>query len=109
MNAEIVITGLGLVLPCGDGVKVAQKAWECQEPCFSDVPETLGTGKGGVCSGFSTAGIIPAMVNRRLDRATRFAPLRLGSGPRGIPRCGVGTQPVGGSPCHGHGHYGRRQ
>jgi len=73
MNAEIVITGLGLVLPCGDGVKVAQKAWECQEPCFSDVPETLGTGKGGVCSGFSTAGIIPAMVNRRLDRATRFA------------------------------------
>jgi len=73
MNAEIVITGLGLVLPCGDGVKIAQAAWEAQQPSFSEVPESLGTGLGGVCSAFSTAGVIPAMVNRRLDRAARFA------------------------------------
>lgn len=69
MSPEIVITGLGLVLPCGDGVRAVQGAWEAHSPCFDAVPESL----GGVCSAFSSAGIIPAMVNRRLDRPTRFA------------------------------------
>jgi 3-oxoacyl-[acyl-carrier-protein] synthase II len=73
MNAEIVITGMGLVLPCGDGLKSAQAAWEAQQPSFTAVPENLGTGLAGVCSGFSSAGGIPAMVNRRLDRPARFA------------------------------------
>jgi len=73
MNTEIVITGLGLVLPCGDGVKVAQEAWEAQQHSFGAVPEPLGIGLGGVCGAFNPAGIIPAMVNRRLDRPARFA------------------------------------
>ncbi len=73
MNVDIVITGMGLVLPCGDGIKAAQAAWEAQTPSFCEIPSGLGQGHGGLCTSFSSAGIIPAMVNRRLDRATRFA------------------------------------
>jgi len=73
MSAPIVITGLGLVLPCGDGKKAAQDSWNAKAHAFTPLPESLGIGLGGVCSAFSPAGIIPPMVNRRLDRPARFA------------------------------------
>jgi len=73
MKTELVITGLGLVLPCGDGVERARASWLSQKPCFDTLPDGMGPGRGGVCSQFSSAGIIPPMQNRRLDRASRFA------------------------------------
>jgi 3-oxoacyl-[acyl-carrier-protein] synthase II len=70
---SIVITGLGCVLPCGDGIEAARSAWAASNPCFSDLAAGLGTGLAGVCSGFKPAGIIPPIVLRRLDRPSRFA------------------------------------
>ncbi len=69
----IVITGLGLVLPCGDGIAAARSSWAAAEPAFSALPAALGEGLAGVCSGFKPAGIIPPIVLRRLDRPSRFA------------------------------------
>lgn len=68
-----VITGLGLVLPCGDGLQAARASWASQEACFTELPENLGQGRGAVCTQFKSAGIIPPMVSRRLDRPSRFA------------------------------------
>ncbi len=69
----IVITGLGLVLPCGDGIEAARASLAAGAPCFTDLPEALGQGRGAVCSAFNPVGIIPPMQLRRLDRASRFA------------------------------------
>lgn len=73
MSGAIVLTGLGLVLPCGDGVDAARASLRAGTPCFADLPEPLGRGRGAACTGFSPAGIIPPMQLRRLDRASRFA------------------------------------
>lgn len=69
----IVITGLGLVLPCGDGVEAARASLATATPCFTPLPPGLGEGLGGVCTGFNPAGIIPPMTLRRLDRPSRYA------------------------------------
>ena len=42
-------------------------------PAFRTCRNPLERAWVGFCTAFSTAGIIPAMVNRRLDRAARFA------------------------------------
>ena len=69
----VVISGLGLVLPCGDGIEAAQRSWASGEPCFADLPPSLGIGRGAFCAAFNPAGIIPPMQLRRLDRPSRFA------------------------------------
>lgn len=69
----IVITGLGVVLPCGDGIDAARAAFASDASSFSPLPASLGTGLGGVCTGFAPAGIIPPMALRRLDRPSRYA------------------------------------
>ena len=69
----IVITGMGLVLPCGDGIEAARRSWVSGEPCFGELPPNLGAGRGAFCSDFKPAGIIPPMQMRRLDRPSRFA------------------------------------
>ncbi|GLH73608.1 hypothetical protein GETHLI_21100 [Geothrix limicola] len=71
--ADLVITGLGLVLPCGDGFDAAQASLRSGASCFADLPESLGRGRGAACSAFNPAGIIPPMQLRRLDRPSRFA------------------------------------
>lgn len=73
MSGEIVLTGLGLVLPCGDGIDAARASLRSRTPCFAELPESLGRGRGAACAGFNPAGIIPPMQLRRLDRASRFA------------------------------------
>ena len=70
---DLVITGLGLVLPCGDGVNVARANLASSLPCFADLPEALGRGRGAACTAFNPTGIIPPMQLRRLDRACRYA------------------------------------
>lgn len=69
----IVITGLGLVLPCGDGLGAARASLAAGRSCFTPLPPGLGEGLGGVCTAFAPAGIIPPMALRRLDRVSRFA------------------------------------
>jgi 3-oxoacyl-[acyl-carrier-protein] synthase II len=73
MSRDLVITGLGLVLPCGDGVEAARAGLASASTCFADLPEALGRGRGAACTAFSPAGIIPPMQLRRLDRTSRFA------------------------------------
>lgn len=73
LPTDLVITGLGLVLPCGDGVEAARASLAAGASCFADLPETLGQGRGAACASFNPAGIIPPMQLRRLDRASRFA------------------------------------
>lgn len=70
---DLTITGLGLVLPCGDGIDAARASLGAMAPCFADLPESLGRGRGAACTAFSPAGIIPPMQLRRLDRPSRFA------------------------------------
>jgi len=70
---DLAITGLGLVLPCGDGIDAARASLGAMAPCFADLPESLGRGRGAACTAFSPAGIIPPMQLRRLDRPSRFA------------------------------------
>jgi len=72
MKPECVITGMGLVLPCGTGIEAASASWRSQQPCFRQLPPELGSGLGAICD-VSTAGIIPPILNRRLDRVSRFA------------------------------------
>ncbi len=72
-ESSIVITGLGLVLPCGDGVEAARQSWISGQSCFSELPPNLGVGRGAACTAFQPAGIIPPMQLRRLDRPSRFA------------------------------------
>ncbi len=69
----IVISGLGLVLACGDGLEVARRSWVSDQACFSPLPPNLGVGRGAVCAAFNPVGIIPPMQLRRLDRPSRFA------------------------------------
>lgn len=69
----IVISGLGLVLPCGDGIAAAREAWDTGTSSFSELAPNLGSGRGAACTGFNPAGIIPPMQLRRLDRPSRFA------------------------------------
>ncbi len=72
-DKNIVITGMGLVLPCGDGVEAARQSWVSGNPCFGDLPLNLGDGRGAFCAAFNPTGIIPPMQMRRLDRPSRFA------------------------------------
>lgn len=71
--SDLVVTGLGAVLPCGDGVAVAQASLASGADCFGELLPTLGSGRGAACAAFSFAGIIPPMQARRLDRCSRFA------------------------------------
>jgi 3-oxoacyl-[acyl-carrier-protein] synthase II len=71
--SDLVISGLGLVLPCGDGVDIARANLASGIPCFADLPEALGQGRGAACTAFNPVGIIPPMQLRRLDRPSRFA------------------------------------
>ncbi len=73
MTLELAITGLGLVLPCGDGIEAARAGLTRPGSCFRDLPEPLGQGRGAACTAFNPAGIIPPMQLRRLDRPGRFA------------------------------------
>lgn len=74
MSAQpVVITGLGMVLPCGDGFGAARTSLADSAAAFTTLPANLGEGLGGVCTGFSPAGIIPPITLRRLDRASRYA------------------------------------
>lgn len=70
---DLVVTGLGLVLPCGDGLEAARASLGSGTACFTELPAELGEGRGAICSGFNPAGIIPPMQLRRLDRCSRFA------------------------------------
>lgn len=72
-GTPVVITGLGLVLPCGDGIEAARRSWREGQACFGALPPNLGSGRGAACVGFNPAGIIPPMQLRRLDRPSRFA------------------------------------
>ena len=76
-SAELVISGLGLVLPCGDGIDAARASLASGLHCFGELPEALrpegGPGRGALCSAFNPVGIIPPMQLRRLDRACRYA------------------------------------
>lgn len=70
---SVAITGLGLVLPCGDGLEAAREAWARQSSAFAELPPALGIGRGAACLHFNPAGIIPPLQLRRLDRPSRFA------------------------------------
>jgi 3-oxoacyl-[acyl-carrier-protein] synthase II len=72
-DLDLAITGLGLVLPCGDGEQATRVSLASGRSCFTDLPESLGHGRGGVCTAFNPTGIIPPMQLRRLDRPSRFA------------------------------------
>ena len=73
VRADLVVTGLGFVLPPGDGVDAARASLASGRACFADLPESLGSGRGGICAAFNPAGVIPPMQLRRLDRGSRFA------------------------------------
>lgn len=73
MKGDLVITGLGVVLACGDGIEAARASLRSGVPCFAELPEALGRGRAAACTAFSPAGIIPPMQLRRLDRPSRFA------------------------------------
>ncbi len=72
MSGAVAITGLGLVLPCGDGPEAARTSLASGVPCFQDLPPESGVGRAGLCSDFRPTGIIPPMQLRRLDRASRY-------------------------------------
>lgn len=72
-QSEIVVTGLGLVVPPGDGLDAARASLASHAPCFAELPAALGEGRGAACTAFSPAGFIPPMQLRRLDRGSRFA------------------------------------
>lgn len=92
MSGGLVITGLGLVLPCGDGIDPARVSLRTGTPCFADLPETLGRGRAAACTGFNPAGIIPPMQLRRLDRASRFA---WGAAHQAFADAGLDPRPLG--------------
>ncbi|WP_306590523.1 beta-ketoacyl synthase N-terminal-like domain-containing protein [Geothrix sp. 21YS21S-4] len=88
----LAITGLGLVLPCGDGIDAARASLEAGHPAFSDLPEALGRGRGAACTGFDPTGIIPPMQLRRLDRPSRFA---WGAAHQAFRDAGLDPRPLG--------------
>ena len=71
--SDLVVTGLGLVLPCGDGIQAGRESLASGVSCFADLPASLGHGRGAACTTFDPTGIIPPMQLRRLDRPSRFA------------------------------------
>jgi 3-oxoacyl-[acyl-carrier-protein] synthase II len=73
MNGTVAITGLGLVLPCGDGPEAARASLASGQPCFQELTPEFGVGRAALCPHFKPAGIIPPMQLRRLDRASRYA------------------------------------
>jgi 3-oxoacyl-(acyl-carrier-protein) synthase len=91
-GADLVISGLGLVLPCGDGIGPARESLGSGKPCFSDLPAPLGQGRGAACTGFNPAGIIPPMQLRRLDRPSRFAWV---AGHQAFQDAGLDPRPLG--------------
>ncbi|HJV89811.1 MAG TPA: beta-ketoacyl synthase N-terminal-like domain-containing protein [Holophagaceae bacterium] len=72
MSPSVVITGLGLVLPCGDGPEAARASLASGVPCFRELAPEFGIGRAAMCPDFKPAGIIPPMQLRRLDRASRY-------------------------------------
>ncbi len=64
MNLEFVITGMGCVLPGAESTP--QGLWTGQ--AFHNAAR-----QGARCQNVATAGIIPPMINRRLDPCSRFA------------------------------------
>ncbi len=68
----IAITGLGLVLPCGDGPEAARESLASGLPCFQELAPEFGIGRAAMCPHFKPASIIPPMQLRRLDRASRY-------------------------------------
>lgn len=92
MSDDIVLTGLGLVLPCGDGIDAARASLRSGTPCFADLPEALGRGRGAACTAFNPAGIIPPMQLRRLDRCSRFA---WGAAHQAFADAGLNPRPLG--------------
>lgn len=91
-GADLVFTGLGLVLPCGDGVDAARASLASGLPCFAELPEPLGRGRGAACAAFNPAGIIPPMQLRRLDRPSRFA---WGAAHQAFRDAGLDPMPMG--------------
>jgi 3-oxoacyl-(acyl-carrier-protein) synthase len=89
---SVVITGLGLVLPCGDGIDAARASLASGTPCFAELPESLGRGRGAACSSFNPAGVIPPMQLRRLDRPSRFA---WGAAHQAFQDAGLNPNPIG--------------
>ncbi len=73
LQPDLVVTGLGLVLPCGDGVDAARASLASGAAWFTDGLPELGGGRGAACAAFHPVGIIPPMQLRRLDRCNRFA------------------------------------
>ncbi len=69
----IALTGLGLVLPCGDGPEAARESLASGPPCFQEAPAEVGVGRAALCPNFKPAAHIPPMQLRRLDRASRYA------------------------------------
>ena len=92
MTGGLVLTGLGLVLPCGDGIDAAQASLRSGAPCFAELPGALGRGRGAACAGFNPAGIIPPMQLRRLDRCSRFA---WGAAHQAFADAGLDPRPMG--------------
>ncbi len=72
-GSALAVTGLGLVLPPGDGLDAARASLASGSPGFGDLSAALGSGRGASCISFNPAGIIPPMQLRRLDRGSRFA------------------------------------
>ncbi|HEX9010894.1 MAG TPA: beta-ketoacyl synthase N-terminal-like domain-containing protein [Holophagaceae bacterium] len=92
MSGDLVLTGLGLVLPCGDGIDAARASLRSGTPCFAELPESLGRGRGAACKDFNPAGIIPPMQLRRLDRCSRFA---WGAAHQAFADAGLDPRPLG--------------
>jgi 3-oxoacyl-[acyl-carrier-protein] synthase II len=92
MSGALVLTGLGLVLPCGGGIEAARASLRSGAPCFAELPAALGRGRGAACTGFSPSGIIPPMQLRRLDRASRFA---WGAAHQAFADAGLDPRPLG--------------
>lgn len=73
MTVSVAITGLGLVLPCGDGPEAARASLAAGLPSFQDLTPEFGVGRAALCPHFKPAGVIPPMQLRRLDRASRYS------------------------------------
>jgi len=74
---NLAITGMGTVLPCGTGLQAAKDSLVAQSHSFRELQFEFsgkdGPYRGAACVGFSSAGIIPPMTSRRLDKCAKFA------------------------------------